>query len=528
MTKSELAASTPYVKEQLEVLLSEAIACLGEAADKGGGQRTLELEVWRHLVAIGKALLVYAFARRCLRSTEADLGRRGCSRDDVRLRSDAGCYATLTTTCGEVSFPTCAYRDDSGPLPVTRTPARADFLPSYGACRSSELCLEWETKLGASLPFRKAQADLAYFTHGAARLEDTSLARHMVTIGAAITRDWLYLTPERIAEVLRDRATRDQETTRPILYVSSDAVALRRYVDDTWTAAWKMANGIRLWCIDRESGATIHIGGEYTFGDCEVVEAAITRLIEQGHLPRDGRYPSVQAQLVFITDGMPWLQERILNQFTDAIAILDLYHVLEHVAEYAAARHGKGTSAAKRLYATFVTALLGSTRQLGHARRPKARKGHSKRPRASLPSHRPPYEPLASDRVPPAAAVLHLLHQKDPTSPRTRPAVEAREALIAYVERNADRMDYMWFRSLGYHIGSGAMESLHRTAAQDRLKKPGARWLRETAEAIFSLRMLSLVGRENEFWNQPDLTQWLQVAFAASANDDAATRELAA
>jgi len=61
------------------------------------------------------------------------------------------------------------------------------------------------------------------------------------------------------------------------------------------------------------------------------------------------------------------------------------------------------------------------------------------------------------------------------------------------------------------------MESLHRNAAQIRLKRPGARWLPETAEAVFSLRMLVLVGREEEFWSQPDLTAWFHDAVAGSA-----------
>lgn len=39
---------------------------------------------------------------------------------------------------------------------------------------------------------------------------------------------------------------------------STDAHALRRYVDETWSASWKMVNGIRLWCIDRRSGKVMH------------------------------------------------------------------------------------------------------------------------------------------------------------------------------------------------------------------------------------------------------------------------------
>jgi len=38
---------------------------------------------------------------------------------------------------------------------------------------------------------------------------------------------------------------------------------LRGYVDETWDAQGKMANGVRLWCIDRHNGATIHLGADW-------------------------------------------------------------------------------------------------------------------------------------------------------------------------------------------------------------------------------------------------------------------------
>ncbi len=69
------------------------------------------------------------------------------------------------------------------------------------------------------------------------------------------------------------------------------------------------------------------------------------------------------------------------------------------------------------------------------------------------------------------------------------------------------------YRMLGYSIGSGAMESLHRTAGQARMKIPGGRWLQETSQAIFNLRMMVLAGRWTEFWSKPDLPSLLARAF---------------
>jgi len=187
-----------------------------------------------------------------------------------------------------VIFPLHAYRDRSAVLPVTRTPARDEVLPFHRSCHSSELCLEWEVRLGSEHPFRKAQTALNYFTHGALDLEDTTIARHMVKVGQVIERDWTYRPPEEIRRILSDRATQCRKSGQPIVYISTDAHALRRYVDETWDAQWKMANGVRLWCLDRHNGATIPLGGEYTWGDCGEVADIFRWLAESKRLPSDG------------------------------------------------------------------------------------------------------------------------------------------------------------------------------------------------------------------------------------------------
>jgi len=89
-----------------------------------------------------------------------------------------------------------------------------------------------------------------------------------------------------------------------------------------------------------------------------------------------------------------------------------------------------------------------------------------------------------------------------------------RDKLVEYLEHNAYRMNYRRYRALGYQIGSGAMESLHRTGSQKRLKIPGARWLPETSQTLFDLRMLYLCGRWDEFWHQPLLHNKLVEAFS--------------
>jgi len=274
------------VKKQAAAAGRKGVAAILAAADKEVTVRELEGIAWEAALELGSMLMSLGLGRLCGRATERDVEARGLTKEQVSLRMEQDYWGTLSTTLGEVKFPWFAYRDHSAAAgTVTHTPAKATVLPLYKHCRSSELLVEWESRLGSDHPFRYAQDALSFFTHGAARLEDTTIARHMVAVGNLVDREWTYRTSDEIAELLLTRATRDPNTARPLLYASTDAHALRTYVDETWDAKWKMANGVRLWCIDRYNGATIHLGGEYTWGDCEQVQRVFEWLRDTGSTP---------------------------------------------------------------------------------------------------------------------------------------------------------------------------------------------------------------------------------------------------
>jgi len=87
------------------------------------------------------------------------------------------------------------------------------------------------------------------------------------------------------------------------------------------------------------------------------------------------------------------------------------------------------------------------------------------------------------------------------------------EALIGYLENNAYRGDYNIYCERGFQLGSGAMASLHRTAAQCRLKLAGACWTQRTSLAVVNLRLLGLVERWDELWAHDGLNDLLRSAF---------------
>jgi len=93
----------------------------------------------------------------------------------------------------------------------------------------------------------------------------------------------------------------------------------------------------------------------------------------------------------------------------------------------------------------------------------------------------------------------------------------AGQSLLHYLGENADRTDYPAYRARGIQIGSGAMESLHRTASQVRLKRAGMRWLANNAVAILNARLVQLAGRWDDFWSQEQLAALLKPVLAGQA-----------
>ena len=502
------------VKAELVRAFADQLDEILDLAHGDGNLRGLEKVVVRDLLCLGRLTLGHLFALRCQRATAEDIERRGLTVKQVRLRLDEDYWATVMTTVGPVRFPWFAYRDLSrGPGSVTHAPAREDVLPYQRSCHSSPLCLEWEVRLGTQHPFRGAQDELEFFTHGAVTLEDTTISRHVLRVSTLVDRSWMYLGPEEIREILRERATRDRETRKPIIYASCDAHALRRYTDETWNAEWKMANGIRLWCEDRKTGGIIHLGGEFTWGDCHEVGRVFQELVDEGILPADGNYgEGVRAQLVWVSDAMRWFDDHILKIFPHAVVILDIFHLLRWFAICAGKAFKAGSKAARQMYA-WAAKILGFEPRAETSAKP--RKGHKKhRGRKNRHAHNARQGRFDGIRKTATGLLRALLDVLASFRPKRKEAVEEIDALAERISNNAWRLNYPEYLRRGYQIGSGAMESFHRTGSQQRTKVPGARWLAETSQAVFNLRMVQLVGKWDAFWDQPDLMRQLAGALS--------------
>ncbi len=75
-----------------------------------------------------------------------------------------------------------------------------------------------------------------------------------------------------------------------------------------------------------------------------------------------------------------------------------------------------------------------------------------------------------------------------------------------YGRNRLDHLDDQGALAQGLPIGSGEIESAHRYVVQQRLKRPGAWWAPDNAEARLALRMTRANGQWAADW-QEDLKQ---------------------
>jgi len=80
-------------------------------------------------------------------------------------------------------------------------------------------------------------------------------------------------------------------------------------------------------------------------------------------------------------------------------------------------------------------------------------------------------------------------------------ANEALDDLVRYYTNNAERMEYAYYRALGYPIGTGAVESAHRHVLQTRMKRAGQRWALRCARRMARLRAAYRTGGVTNFYD---------------------------
>jgi len=175
-------------------------------------------------------------------------------------------------------------------------------------------------------------------------------------------------------------------------------------------------------------------------------------------------YGSLGERLVFISDGAPWIRNWIADTFPDAVSILDYYHATQYLYPFAES-HFTDRQESNHWIEKQKKLLLNSKVRI----------------------------------------VMDNIRKLSPGQPHTRKVLE-------YFQANQDRMDYKKYLQTGCGIiGSGAIESAHRTVVQKRLKLSGQRWSKKGAQNMLNLRVTHM----NRQWNK--IVKLVKTEFRAAA-----------
>ncbi len=179
-----------------------------------------------------------------------------------------------------------------------------------------------------------------------------------------------------------------------------------------------------------------------TMGDAETIGDRIYTLAFRRGVER-------ARDVVVLADGGWWVWKRAKQNFSEALQILDFYHVADHLGEIARAWHGSDSPKMDKWLQRSKADFL---------------EGRFERVMKSIRAWRP-------------ADTEHIKLKHDN---------------IGYLRRNRSRMHYDEYRAQGLHIGSSIAESACKCLVQARLKQSGMRWSPDGAAAMLQLRRLWL------------------------------------
>lgn len=179
-------------------------------------------------------------------------------------------------------------------------------------------------------------------------------------------------------------------------------------------------------------------------GSHTVFEKAFSKILD--------KYSDRNENLVFINDGARWQWNWIDAEYPKATQILDFFHAMEHIG-------------------TFVSLIKSGVEksefmeEIGHC--------------------------LKEEGVESCWKKLNELACKTKTQKLER------RKLKTYIDNNQSRMNYPDFLNRNLLIGSGAIESAHRTVIQRRMKLSGQRWSKDGARNMLNIRVINMSGHWN-------------------------------
>lgn len=202
---------------------------------------------------------------------------------------------------------------------------------------------------------------------------------------------------------------------------------------------WREAKGFRLYAV---------IGSEL---DCRIEQiASWHQICDEEEFGKKLQLVSKlilgrEEKLVAIADGAKWIWKHYRNIFPNAVLILDWYHCVQHLYDYAKLQFGVDTPEGKK--------WLDKTK-----------------------------ERLMENKIETILRGLPLMDHKNDE------AKKEGENLFNYLYEYKTSVKYGEYREQGLTIGSGGMESANKFVSHVRLKRSGSWWKESHANEMLHLR----------------------------------------
>lgn len=243
----------------------------------------------------------------------------------------------------------------------------------------------------------------------------------------------------------------DKSKEKKTLYIMTDGAAVNTRIEDDNGSTWRENKTVMVFTnkdlIPRKDGSNLIINKEYaTFiGSAEEFKKYVLNVaIKAGY--------GTVTDVVIIADGATWIRTMCNEIFPDAVQILDLFHLKENIYSYAKYLF-KENEAEYTKWAEIVISKISKN--------------------------------MIED-------ALNMIPEKTGKLPA------GIVNLKGYIQNNIDKINYTEYKSKGYYIGSGPIESANKLILQRRLKQAGMRWSVEGAQYILTLRAKV----ESNLWNE--------------------------
>jgi hypothetical protein len=192
-------------------------------------------------------------------------------------------------------------------------------------------------------------------------------------------------------------------------------------------------------------------------------------------------------ELVCILDGERGLWRLVHKYFPTAFFVLDIFHVLEHLADAAHCFYEEKTPEARNFVTERLKMLL--TGQIGRL----------------------------------IGGLKQIVSKRKLSKSRKYRL----NKVIGYLERNKNHMRYDKCLEKGYPIGSGVIEGACRNLINDRLELTGMRWILQGAESVIRLRAVFINKDWADFWRFRRKSERIRLyGLSSEANNDFYSNEL--